>query len=50
MNLEFELKEVLRKDGRILYEVLRKGLSVGNLFLEEPYGLNRQEAKGMQVN
>lgn len=39
MRLEFELEEMSKhKDGAIIYKVLRKGLEVGTLFLESPYG------------
>ena len=39
VKLEFELEENDIEDGFILYKVMRKGLQVGTLALdEEPYG------------
>ena len=42
MNLEFELRLLSKNDGRVVYEISRKGLEVGIMTLKEPY--NRKEA------
>lgn len=49
MELEFELKVHSIKEHRIQYQVLRKGLCVGELTLYEPYESEYAQAKEMNM-
>lgn len=49
-NLEFELEVKKRTSKLIQYDVLRKGLCVGILVLEEPYDLKETEKKLMTMH
>lgn len=48
MDLEFELRKLEVTENSITYEILRKGLSVGRMYLDEPY--NRKEAQRILMN
>lgn len=42
MNLKFEIELNRRDENLIIYDVMRKGIKIGILVMEQPY--NRDEA------
>ena len=49
MTLEFELQKQRKAGNIIVYDVLRKGLKIGMLILEEPYHIKTAQKEQMKL-